>query len=58
MIGKNSIKTMRTQKEFETQKEFGEYNDLYVQSDKLLLENAFKNFGNMCHEKYGLDRRS
>ena len=57
MIGKNSMKTMRTQKEFEI-KIFGEYHDLYVQSDKLLLKNAFKNFGNMCHEKYGLDLRS
>ena len=33
----------------------GDYHDLYVQSDMLLLADVFENFRNMCHEKYGLD---
>ena len=33
----------------------GEYNDLYVQSDTLLLTDAFENFRNMCLERYELD---
>ena len=38
-----------------TQKEFGEYHDLYVQSDTLLLADAFGNFRNMCLKIYELD---
>ena len=33
----------------------GEYQDLYVQSDTLLLANVFENFRNMCLEIYELD---
>ena len=33
----------------------GEYHDLYVQSDILLLEDVFENFRNMCFEIYELD---
>ena len=33
----------------------GEYHDLYVQSDTLLLEDVFENFRNMCLEIYELD---
>ena len=33
----------------------GEYHDLYVQSDSLLLEDVFENFRNMCLEIYELD---
>ena len=34
----------------------GEYHDLYVQSDTLLLlADVFKNFRNMCLDIYGLD---
>ena len=39
---------------FET-KNHGEYHDLYVQSDTLLLADVFENFRNMCIEIYGLD---
>ena len=42
------------QKEFEIKK-FGEYHDLYVQSDTLLPADAFKNFWNICLEIYGLN---
>ena len=46
-----------------TQKEFvkilkenvGEYCDLYVQSDTLLLADVFENFRNMCLKIYALD---
>ena len=33
----------------------GEYHDLYVQSDTLLLANVFGNFRNMCLDIYGVD---
>ena len=33
----------------------GEYHDLYVQSDSLLLEDVFENFRNTCLEIYELD---
>ena len=33
----------------------GEYHDLYVKSETLLIANVFKNFKNMCLEIYELD---
>ena len=33
----------------------GEYHDLCVQSDTLLLPDVFESFRNMCLEIYGLD---
>ena len=36
-------------------KNTGDYHDLYVQSDTLLLAGAFKNFRNMFHKVYELD---
>ena len=36
-------------------KNVGEYHDLYVQSDTLLLSDIFKNFRNMCLNLYELD---
>ena len=33
----------------------GEYHDLYVQSDIILLADVFVNLGNMCLEIYELD---
>ena len=38
-----------------TLKYLGEYHDLYVQSDTLLLANEFENFRNKCIEIYELD---
>ena len=36
-------------------KHLGEYHDLYIQSDTLLLANVFENFRNMCLKVYELD---
>ena len=36
-------------------KKLGEYYDLYVESDTLLLSDVFENFRNMCLEIYELD---
>ena len=33
----------------------GDYHDLYVQSDPLLLADVFKNFRDMCIKEYELD---
>ena len=46
--------TKRICKYFEI-KNLEEFNDLYVQSDTLLLANVFENFRNMCLEIYELD---
>ena len=40
-------------KDFEI-KNLGEYHDLYVQSNTLLLADVFENFRNMCLEIYKL----
>ena len=41
----------RVCKEFEI-KNLGEYHDLYVQSNTLLLADVFENFQNMCLKIY------
>ena len=33
----------------------GDYHDLYVQSDTLLLADVYEDFRNICFEKYQLD---
>ena len=36
-------------------KNLGNYHDLYVQSDTLLLSDVFENFRNKCNKIYGID---
>ena len=36
-------------------KRLADYNDMYVQSDTLLLADAFENFRNKCIEIYDID---
>ena len=36
-------------------KKLGDYHDLYVQSDKLLIADVFENFRNMCYNIHDLD---
>ena len=40
---------------FEEFKSLGDYYDLYVQSDTLMLADVFENFRNKCTETYELD---
>ena len=49
---------IRAQKGFEEfkLKNLGQYHDLYVQSDTLLLADVFENFRNKCFELYKLHR--
>ena len=44
----------RVYKEFDNKK-FGDYHDLYVQSDTLILADVFENFRNKYIETYELD---
>ena len=48
------VHTQKVWKVFEI-KNLGEYHDLYVQSDTLLLSDVFENFRNKCIEIYKLD---
>ena len=50
---KDYVHTKRICKDFEI-KELGEYHDLYVQIDTLLLADVFENFRNMCIKIYEL----
>ena len=48
---KEYIKNLNEKKK----KKIGDYHDLYVQSDTLLLGDAFENFRKKCIEIYKLD---
>ena len=48
------MRAKRVCKDFEV-KNLGEYHDLYLRSDTLLLVDVFKNFGKMCLKIYHLE---
>ena len=50
----NYAHAKRVCKDFEIKK-LGEYHDLFVKRDTLLLADVFENFRNMCFEIYELD---
>ena len=52
--GANYVHVKRASKDFEI-KNLGEYRDLYIQSNTLLLADVFENFINMCLKIYELD---
>ena len=54
IIDANYAHAKRVCKDFEI-KNLGEYSDLYIQSNRLLLVDVFVNFRNMCLEIYELD---
>ena len=54
MTERNSMKHQRVCKDFEI-RFFGEYHDLYAQSDTFMLADVFENFRNMCFKIYELD---
>ena len=45
------IHEKRVYKDFET-KSFGEYHDMYIQSNTLLLADVFENFWNLCLQMF------
>ena len=51
---KNYARAQKVQEVFGI-RELGEYHDLYVQTDTLLLADIFENFRNMCLNIYELD---
>ena len=51
---KNYVHAQKVWKVFEI-KDIGEYHDLYVQCNTLLLVDVFENFRHECNETYKLD---
>ena len=54
ITGKGYTHSQKVFEEFNL-KNLGDYHDLYVQSDTLLLADVFENFRNSCIEIYELD---
>ena len=54
IIDANYAHVKRVRNNFEISN-LGEYHDLYVQSNTLLLVNVFENFRNICLKIYELD---
>ena len=54
ITGAGYTHTKIVSKDFEIQN-LGEYHDLYVQNDTLLLADVFENLRNMCLQIYELD---
>ena len=56
ITGADYAHAKRVRKDFEIKK-LGEYHDLYVQSDTLLLAYVFENFRYRCLKLYELDKK-
>ena len=55
MVGVSSENYEHARKVWKEFKSLGEYHDLYLETDVILLSNVFEAFREVCLKNYGLD---